>query len=210
MDWIYYILMLVVGFFGVFINILGLPGNWILVLAVGVYAWATGFERHVGWAALVSLVVIGLIGELVEFLAGGAGAAKAGGTKRGMIGALVGGFIGALFLSIPVPIAGTIIGACAGAFIGAFLVEYAIEPDHERSLKIGIGAAKGRLFGIVSKLAFGFIMLIVAFWTALPTGAPLPAAVAPPATAPTTTPVITPTDSDDATVENPATLQVER
>lgn len=199
MEWIYYIAMLVAGGVGILINILGLPGNWILVLAFAGYAWATGFDVHVGWPAIIALVVIGLIAEGVEFIAGGAGAAKAGGTKRGMAGALVGGLIGAIALS-PIFIIGPIVGACAGAFIGAFIVEYAIDPDHQRSLTIGWGAAKGRFIGIISKLAFGFIMLIIAFWTGLPTGAaptiPAPAPLPPPASAPadpTTRPASAPT-----------------
>src|SRR5690606_21726690 len=133
-----------IGGTGVLLNIVGLPGNWILVLAMAAYAYLTGWDVHVGVWALGSVVAIGLLGEVAEFVAGGAGAKSAGGTKRGMVGAIVGGFLGAIFLSvIPVPVISQIIGACAGAFIGAFVVEYAIQPEVGRSSAIGWGAAKG-------------------------------------------------------------------
>ncbi len=194
MAWVYYITFALVGFFGILMNIVGLPGNWILVLAMAGYAWLTGWDVYVGIWALGSVMVLGLAGEAAEFIAGGAGAKSAGGTKRGMVGAIVGGFLGAIFLSIiPVPIVSQIIGACAGAFIGAFVVEFAIQPHIGRSTTIGWGAAKGRLWGILIKLLFGFIMLAVALMTALPVGAPPPPALQSPATpAPPTTEPATP------------------
>lgn len=195
MDWLWYILLAVVGIFGVLLNIVGLPGNWLLVLAMAVFAWATGWDVYVGPWALASVVVIALLGELAEFVAGGAGAKSAGATKRGMAGAIIGGFLGAIFLSIiPLPIISQIVGACAGAFIGAFVVEYLIEPNAGRSTAIGIGAAKGRLWGIVIKLTVGLLMLIVALMTAFPVGtSPMPV-ITPmttqPASMPSTAPLI--------------------
>ncbi len=208
MDWIYYILLATVGVFGVAMNIVGLPGNWILVLMLAGYAYLTGWGVYVGPWGLGAVVVLGLLGELGEFVAGGAGAKKAGGSKRGVIGAIVGGFLGAIFLSIiPIPIISQIVGACAGAFIGAFVVEYLIEPDAVRSTNIGIGAAKGRLWGIAIKLTFGLAMLLATLVTAFPVGRATPVAAES-----VTTPDRTPLDFQPATqpVTQPAELPLER
>ena len=194
MDWIYYLLLIVVLLTGLLLNILGLPGLWLMVAAFGGYALLTRWENYVGWPSLIALVVLGLLAELVEFLAGAAGSKSAGGRRRGMIGAIVGGFLGAIFLSvIPILVVSQIVGACLGAFLGAAIMEYT-DRDMAHSLRVGVGAAKGRLWGILSKLAFGCVMLIVAIVAALPIGGPstltsaAPATVPTPATAPSTAP----------------------
>src|SRR5947207_13048304 len=162
MDWVYYICLAVVLIFGLFVNILGLPGLWVMVGGYVIYAWLTGWNIFVGWPSLVAIFVLAAVAELVEFFAGAAGSKAAGGRTRGMIGAVVGGFLGAIFLSvIPIPIVAQIIGACLGAFLGAAFMEYT-DKDAAHSLRVGFGAAKGRLAGILSKLAFGIVMLIVA------------------------------------------------
>ena len=182
MDWVWYLLLLAVLISGLAITVIGLPGLWLMIGAVGVYAWGTGWTQ-VALVTVIALVGVGILAELVEFLAGGAAAKKAGGSARSAWGALIGGVAGALLFSIPVPIVGTIIGACLGAFIGALAMEYSVRQHTEHSMRVGWAAAKGRLWGILSKLAFGVVILLVAMWTACPgfTGA-----ATAPATQPTT------------------------
>src|SRR5689334_18043501 len=152
MAWLYYTLTLIVMLTGMFLNILGLPGIWLMIGAVGVFAWLTRAQQFVGTTSLIVLVVLALIAEVVEFLAGSAGAKKAGGSKRAAMGAIVGALIGGIFLSvIPIPIISTIVGACLGAFIGAAVVELMIFKDVDRSMRVGVGAAHGRFLGIVGK-----------------------------------------------------------
>jgi uncharacterized protein YqgC (DUF456 family) len=202
LDWLYYILLLILCVVGLFINILGLPGLWLMVAAYGAYWWATASRDYVGVWSTVTIIVLALLAELVEFLAGAAGSKAAGGSKRGMAGAIIGGIVGGLAGTPLLPVVGTIVGACLGSFIGAFVIELAIGRTHDDSLKIGIGAAKGRFMGIVAKLAFGIAILFVALICAIPTGG-TPAAGTPavtPATIPTTQPATT-QSTTDATVE---------
>jgi uncharacterized protein YqgC (DUF456 family) len=168
MIWVWYILLLLLGAAGVFVTIPGLPGLWLLVGAAAVYAWWTGLGAYIGWMSIIALIVLGLIAEVVEFVAGSAGAAKAGGSRRAMIGAIVGALVGGILLSIPLPLVGAIIGACLGAFVGASAVELAIRRDIMHSMRVGTGAAKGRFWGIVTKLAFGIIMWILIAIVAFP------------------------------------------
>ena len=200
MAWLFYILLLVIALLGVLVNIVTLPGLWLIVAAVAGYAWATGWNVFVGWPSLITLIVLALCGELIEFLATTRGSQKAGGRKRGAIGAIIGAIVGGIFLTIPFPIIGTIVGVCLGAFIGAAIFEF-WDKDISHSLRVGAGAAKGRFVGIMTKLAFGCVMLIVTAIAAFPiadrastsaamsssdTMIPLPSSA--PTTDPTTTP----------------------
>src|SRR5215203_3550235 len=126
MSWVYYILTLLVMLAGMFLNIIGLPGIWLMIGVVGIYAWLTRADNYVGTISLIVLVALGILAEVVEFIAGSAGAKKAGGSKRAAMGAIIGALVGGIFLSfIPIPIVSTIVGACLGAFIGAAIVELA-------------------------------------------------------------------------------------
>ena len=183
MDWAYYFILIVVLLFGWLVNAAGLPGLWVMVAATAVYGLITRWS-YLGFKSMFALILIALIAEVVETVAGGAGAKRAGASKRGIIGAIVGGLLGGLFLTflIPIPVIGTIVGACAGSLLGATIVELSIGREIVHSLRIGVGAAKGRFLGIISKLAFGLLMLLIALYSAFPVGAK-PATV-PPATAP--------------------------
>ena len=186
LDWLYYILLLVILVAGWLLNILGVPGLWLMLIGHIAFAWATGWNSYVGWASVITLFVLALLAEIIEFAAGAAGSAQAGGTKRGMAGAVIGGLVGGIVGSIllPIPIVGTIAGAVGGSFAGAVLVEHMIEADSRRSLKIGWGAAKGRFWGIMIKSGFGVAMIIISLIAAFPLGG---RAAAPP---PTTTPLL--------------------
>lgn len=176
LDWIYYLLLLILLVTGLFVNILGLPGLWLMVASYGAYAWATWDRGYVGLSSLITILVLALLAELVEFVAGAAGSKAAGGSKRGMAGAIIGGIVGGIVGTPIFPLVGTIIGACLGSFAGAFLIEVAIGRSHDESWKIGIGAAKGRFWGIIAKSGFGVAMLIVALYVAFPAGATTAAA----------------------------------
>ncbi len=116
--WVSYVVLVALLLTGLVLNIVGLPGLWVMVASALIYAWVTGFGVYLGWQGLLVLTLLATLAEILEFLAGSTGAKKAGGSKRGMAGAIIGGILGAIFFSIPVPIIGTIIGACVGTFLG--------------------------------------------------------------------------------------------
>jgi uncharacterized protein YqgC (DUF456 family) len=184
-DWLYYVLLAVVLLTGLLLNLFSLPGNWLMLLAVTAYAWLTGW-RYVGLIWLVVLLVVAIAGEVVEFFAAGAGAKKAGGTLWGVIGALLGGVVGSFLLTglVPIPIIGTLVGLIAGTFLGAMGAELLLgKGEVQSSAVIGVGAAKGRFYGTLWKLAFGVVILIGGLAVAIPIrgkaagvpGAPTPA-----------------------------------
>ena len=180
-PWLYYLLALaLVLACGVawLTNLVTLPGNWIVVGLAVLFAWllpeAAAGGRGMDWATVFVLVGLAVLGEIVEFAAGAAGAAKQGASRRGVAlsiaGAMVGSIAG-LAIGAPVPIIGSLIaavlGGSAGAFAGAYLGEAWKGRDEDQRVAAGRGAFVGRLWGTAGKLAVGAIMLAIVAWDAL-------------------------------------------
>jgi hypothetical protein len=156
--------------------VLGLPGNWLMVVSTALVAWWQWEHASEGTSAMFSLtplvviVVLAFVGEGFELLAGVFGSKRAGGTRRGSIGALVGGLLGGVggTIFIPAPVLGSLIGACGGAGLGAWGFELTGGRTMGDSLRSGAGAGAGKLAGTLSKLAVGaaiwLIIAVAAFW----------------------------------------------
>ena len=170
LHWLYYLLLLLFLVCGLAINIFTLPGNWLMLLAVAAYAWATEKSHYVGLITLGILLILAIIGEFVETFAAGRGVKKQGGSRWGSVGALVGGILGGILLTglIPIPVLGTLCGILLGTFLGATLLELVGGKQVGRSALIGVGAAGGRFVGTTLKIAVGCIMLIVSMIVAIP------------------------------------------
>jgi hypothetical protein len=149
---------------------LGLPGTWLMVLATGIVAWIARDAGMFSPWTIVAAAVLAAIGEGLEFVAGVAGAKKAGASRAGALGALAGGLVGAFAgqALIPVPVVGAIVGASAGAFLGAAGAEKWRGEPTERVIAVGKGAAVGRFLGTLAKLAVGvaifLLVTVAAFW----------------------------------------------
>ena len=170
MAWVYFTLLVVVDVGGLALAAFTLPGTWLMLAAAAAYAWATK-GAYLGWYTLAALLGLTLAAEVLEFVFGGAGAKKAGASKWGILGGLVGAVLGGIFLTlIPVPILGTVAGICVGSFLGAFAVELLLGRTVGQSLRIGFGAFKGRLLGIVSKFTIALGMFALSVVAALGVG----------------------------------------
>jgi uncharacterized protein YqgC (DUF456 family) len=152
-------------------NFVTLPGNWFVVglAALFVQVMESGdAAQGLNWHAVALLAVIAAGGEALEFFAGAAGAAKKGGSRRAVALAIVGTIAGSItgaVMGLPIPVLGPLVGALAGgaggAFAGAYLGEMWKHGGTNKSVNVGWGAAIGRLFGTLGKLAAGAVMLVV-------------------------------------------------
>jgi len=167
MDWIYYLCLIALGLLGLCITIMTLPGLWLMLAAAAGYAMLTHWQ-FIGPRTLLVLFVLALVAEVLETLSAGRAARRAGGSRRGMWGALIGAIAGGLFLTIPLLFVGTLIGVCIGTFIGAMIGELTGGRDVGESAWIGASAAHGRLIGTLIKLAIGCAMFAILLWTACP------------------------------------------
>ena len=152
------------------LNLLTLPGNWLIVASTVLVAWANRQAGMFSIWTLLAVFALAVAGEAVELLAAVVGGKRAGAGARGMWGALLGGFVGAVagtFL-IPIPALGALIGACLGACLGAWALELTGGRNMKASLRAGLGSGAGRLLGTAGKLTIGavmwFIVAIAAFW----------------------------------------------
>ncbi len=135
----------------------GLPGLWLMVLALLAFAALGGFET-IGWPTLVVVVVLAGLAEVAEAWLGFRFAKRYGGSSRAGWGAVAGGLIGAL-VGTPVPIVGNLIGAFLGAFAGAVLLERSAGAAGPDSVRAGWGAAV--------KVAVGLVIAVVGLFAAL-------------------------------------------
>lgn len=150
---------------GLILDLVGLFGNWVILVALAC-VWAfTGFD-HFGIWAMAGCLALAIAGEVIETLAAGYGAAKFGGSRGAIISALVGCIAGAIFGTPIFPIVGTLIGACLGAFAGATAHELLLmRKSASQAAWTGFGAALGKIGGMVAKLLVGLGMLLVAALT---------------------------------------------
>jgi uncharacterized protein len=153
------------------LTVLGMPGNWLMVAAVIVYVLIVPADSAlgIGWGVAIALVIMATLGELLEFLAGALGVAKAGGSRRGAVLALAGGLLGGLmglFVGLPIPVVGSLVAAVllagAGAMVGAVLGEQWKGRDFDQSWKVGKAAFWGRLLGTAAKTVLGAVMAATA------------------------------------------------
>lgn len=127
-----------------------LPSTPVILLAAFIYALVEGFTE-ITWPVLVTLLVLTLVSQLLDYLAGVYGAQKMGASRAGMVGAFIGAIIGLFF-----GLVGIVIGPFVGAFAGEILIG---KKDVTASLKSGAGALLGLLGGTLGKLVIAVIMV---------------------------------------------------
>jgi uncharacterized protein YqgC (DUF456 family) len=151
---------LVVGFSlaAIALNVLSLPGNWLMMLAVALLSWSTRWS-HPPVAALGVMVLILLIGESIELLGSVVGAQRFGASRSATWAAIGGAIVGAL-IGMPVAIIGNVLGAIAGAFLAAWVVELAKRRGMKAATWAAVGAALGRTLGMGAKVSCGLIVWI--------------------------------------------------
>lgn len=144
---------------------LGLPGLWVMVLAIIAYGWATDF-RSVTLTILLLVIGLAFLGEIVEAWVGFRYAKRYGGSRRAGWGALIGGLVGAV-VGIPIPIVGSVVGSFLGSFLGAAAFEYTGTTSADRALGAGWGALLGRAWATAAKTALGLVIAIVGLFAAV-------------------------------------------
>jgi uncharacterized protein YqgC (DUF456 family) len=177
--WLYYLavaLLLVTSTAGWLLTLLTLPGNWIVVAAAAVFAWLIPEQagQGISWTTVGVLLALAVVGEVIEFVAGAAGAARQGASRRSVVLSLVGAFVGGLAglaVGTPIPVLGSLVmavlGGAVGAYAGAYLGEWSIGRAGSQRMAAGQGAFAGRIWGTVGKLTAGAAMLAILTFDAL-------------------------------------------
>jgi hypothetical protein len=104
-------------------------GVWPQLLALGVYAWQTGFEP-IGIIPLAVLVGIGIVVELIRLAIGARGIPTATRRRLGISG-LAGGTVGAVagvWMPLVGSMFGALIGSAAASLIGTLTLRSELDP----------------------------------------------------------------------------------
>lgn len=142
----------------------GLPGLWLMVLALVGYAALGRFEQ-VGLATIAVVVVLGALAEVAEAWLGFRIAKRHGGSNRAAWGAFLGGLVGAV-VGTPLPIIGNVVGAFVGAFVGAVVLQYNPGVGIRENLGAGWGAVLGRAAGAAIKIAVALAIAVIGLYAA--------------------------------------------
>jgi len=141
------------------LDVLGLFGNWVILLGITAAGLVTKFELFPWWV-LIILLILAVVGEVLEALSGWLGARHLGGSSVTFWPPLVGGLVGAGLGTMVFPIFGLVVGAFAGCFLGVFLYEnQKHRRDVQASARAGLGATLGRLGGAAAKVCIGVVMI---------------------------------------------------
>lgn len=160
MVWLAASIVTLTAWLGVLLTAATLPGIWIaLVAALLAQWWQPGMFS---WWTLGACVGLAVLGEVVEFAASAAGAAKAGGSRRAAGWSVVGALVGAIVGTPIFPIVGTVLGAAVGAGLAAALAERGVDGrSWGQSARVGGGAAAGRLVATVAKTGVAAAVAVV-------------------------------------------------
>ena len=152
------------------LTLLGLPGNWLMVVATSIYSYLIPAHSPaaLGWRAVVAILALAAMGEIVELLVSAMGVRKTGGSRRGAVmalaGSIGGGILGA-FIGVPIPLIGSVIAAVffagLGAMVGAIFGEISAGQRLDTSWRVGKAAFWGRLAGTLGKVLLGAVMIVV-------------------------------------------------
>ena len=127
-----------------------LPGLPLVLLSIIVYAIYN--QMHIfSTAYFTTIIVLGLLGIISEYLLAYIGAKLFGASKYAIIGAVLGSTIGVIFFPP--------IGLILGAFSGSVLGEFYFTKDLEKSLK----AAGGTVLGLLGGTVFRFLIALTIF-----------------------------------------------
>jgi uncharacterized protein YqgC (DUF456 family) len=155
---LFFFLFLLAGFVGL---IFGLPGTWMILGAAVVYALVTDFAQ-IGGGLIFLFALLTVVGEVVEYVFGIAGARRFGSSNRGIVFSILGGFVGAV-IGAPLFFGfGAILGALVGAFLGAVLIEIVTYGPAEwrKAVRSGWGNFLGRMAGVITKMAIAIGMIV--------------------------------------------------
>ena len=133
-----------------------IPGIILTIVAALIFILWKGLAV-LGIINLVIILAMGLIYLLIDWFGGVLGAAKFGGSKYGIWGAIIGGLLGIPF--------GGIFGVIIGTMVGAMAFEFFLNrAEIEKSLKIGLGAGVGFMLGAVGKIIVVSVATIAFLW----------------------------------------------
>lgn len=145
-------------------TLMGLPGNWLMILAIAVMGLATKGTFLSLWQC-ISLVAILLLGEFIEFILPFLGIKKYKPSSWAYVASALGGILGGIVGTALVPLIGSFIGAAIGVFTLTYLVESFWARNLLQAQEIAWSAMMGSIIGMTIKfsLAVGIVLYLFVY-----------------------------------------------
>ncbi len=164
MDALEIIFIAILGF-SIVANFFSIPGNFVIFLNSLWYGIATGFHKF-SFSFLLTLFLVALAVELLEYFIIAFGARRYGASKLGVVVAILGGIGGSISGFFFSPVIGAIIGGFVGVIVGTLGIELFKGRTMRDSLYATFGAVIGRIGGLTVK-AIGTVTMIAIIGTKL-------------------------------------------
>jgi uncharacterized protein YqgC (DUF456 family) len=156
LAWAIALLCFTLGLLGVWLPLVpGLP-----LMALGATLFKVLQPERLTWITVILFILGAILGQIMELMASGWAAKRAGAGKAGARGALLGALVG-LFFGLP----GVLLGPPIGALLGEWVIR---RQPFKRAAKAAAGAVIGLFAGALGKFILGWglvlIFLVDAMW----------------------------------------------
>jgi len=141
-------------------NFYGIPGNLLIAVNSFFYGLITNYTAF-SFTFVLTLFLIMLIVEALEYLLIVIAARKYGASRWGITGSIIGGVGGAISGAFVTPIVGAIVGSIIGVFAGATILEFFKSFKVKEAILSGVGAFLGKIGGLSIKTCGAVTMLIM-------------------------------------------------
>lgn len=131
---------------------LNLPGSFLMLIFIFIWAWITDFTL-ISMTEILIVFGLLLLLEGLEFALGGIVAKYSGAEKQSAFLAIIGGLVGTIVLGSLFFIAGAVLGLFVGSYLGAYWGEQRAGKSRKEARKAALGALLGSLAGKVIKSA---------------------------------------------------------
>ena len=169
MTYFFLILISALMFLALFSQVFSVPGNWIILLLLGLWKWLGPASPELTGHIFLILVLLAAAGEGLEWGAQFWSGKRYGSSGFGNLGGILGAIVGAIF-GMPFLLGlGALFGAMGGAFLGCFIVELMRGRPGREARKAALGAFWGKLFGLCIKLGIGASIIWIGLSHAWPT-----------------------------------------
>jgi uncharacterized protein YqgC (DUF456 family) len=157
------VLLILIGFVGVFIPIL--PGPILIWAGALVWAIADGFV-NVGWPTLIVMAVLMVAAWGSELALSTYFTKRSSSSWLTVLGSIAGGIVGGLLFTPVLPVIGSVAGAVLGAVSGVLIVEFIRKKEIAPALKASGNYLVGCMFGRLTELFIALLMIAVFTWQA--------------------------------------------
>ena len=145
--------------FVLFLNIFGLPANWIILGLVALWKLVFPWQGQLDAWFWAGMVAFALLGEALELGVQVVKARHYGSSSSGTFAGMLGAFLGAILLAPLFWGLGALLGALIGAWLGCYIMEVAKGRPTPEAMNAAMGAMMGRFLGTVCKCGTGAAMI---------------------------------------------------